>query len=336
MQAATAQRGIAAPRHRHAESRLTAASRDARAAARETAPGMQPVSRDAVGVPCACGGGCPRCEPAAARGDGAREGGRGEHRAPDHVARVTAGAGRPLDAGSRAFFESRFGHDFGRVRLHTGAAAARSTRALDADAYTVGRHVVLGDGVRVGTAAGRNLLAHELAHVVQQGGLRVGAADSALEREADRAAETVTAGGAAAPSPGRTPALVGLRRRAPLTVQRGKTRPDCDSPQTSLPYHFDFNIQRSVFSNYIVRPAGGVFSGEIEAAAANPGLARTWVELRFFECGDSVFESDSVTIPADGKVHQWQVSGLDEGEPHYFQVVNKSLGTRIKGSGWFV
>lgn len=69
--------------------------------------------------------------------------------------------------------ESRFGHDFGLVRVHTDARAAASARAVHASAYTVGRDVVFGAGqFAPGTAAGRNLLAHELTHTLQnQGGL---------------------------------------------------------------------------------------------------------------------------------------------------------------------
>jgi hypothetical protein len=63
--------------------------------------------------------------------------------------------GRPLDGTTRAFMESRFGHDFGHVRVHTDARAAVSAGAVDALAYTVGRDVVFGAGqYQPGTAAG--------------------------------------------------------------------------------------------------------------------------------------------------------------------------------------
>jgi hypothetical protein len=83
---------------------------------------------------------------------------------------VLASPGRPLDAATRASLEPRFGHDFSRVRIHADASAAASAGALRALAYTVGRDVVFGTGQYAPeTAAGRELLAHELAHVVQQG-----------------------------------------------------------------------------------------------------------------------------------------------------------------------
>jgi hypothetical protein len=74
--------------------------------------------------------------------------------------------GQPLDVASRSFFEPRFGRDFSRVRVHTGGLAAESARALDALAYTVGDQIVFADG----QSQRRGLLAHELAHVVQQSG----------------------------------------------------------------------------------------------------------------------------------------------------------------------
>ncbi len=90
---------------------------------------------------------------------------------PDVQTQVSAlrGGGRPLPESVRAFFEPRFGHDFSQVRVHTDARAAESARAVNALAYTVGRHVVFGSGqFAPGTTLGDRLLAHELTHVVQQ------------------------------------------------------------------------------------------------------------------------------------------------------------------------
>ena len=83
---------------------------------------------------------------------------------------VLAKPGQPLDATTREFFSARFGHDFGKVRVHADAEAAESARSVNALAYTVGRDVVFGAGqFAPGTRVGRQLLAHELTHVVQQG-----------------------------------------------------------------------------------------------------------------------------------------------------------------------
>jgi hypothetical protein len=67
--------------------------------------------------------------------------------------------------------EQRFGHDFSRVRVHWGAAAEQSAQDVNANAYTVGHNIVFGTGrFAPGTHEGRRLIAHELAHVVQQAG----------------------------------------------------------------------------------------------------------------------------------------------------------------------
>lgn len=79
------------------------------------------------------------------------------------------GAGRPLDPGTRAFFEPRFGHDFSQVRVHADTRAAESARSVNALAYTARRDIVFNDGQYApSTGTGQRLLAHELAHVVQQ------------------------------------------------------------------------------------------------------------------------------------------------------------------------
>lgn len=88
------------------------------------------------------------------------------------VASVLATPGQPLDAATRGFFSTRFGHDFANVRVHADAEAAASARSVNALAFTVGRDVVFGAGQYApGTRAGQELLAHELTHVVQQGGV---------------------------------------------------------------------------------------------------------------------------------------------------------------------
>jgi hypothetical protein len=96
--------------------------------------------------------------------------------APAVVHEVLASPGEALDASARGFFEPRFGRSFGEVRVHTGARAAESARAVGALAYTVGRDIVFDSGrYAPGTPAGDRLLAHELAHTVQQQGAAGGA-----------------------------------------------------------------------------------------------------------------------------------------------------------------
>ena len=124
------------------------------------------------------------------------------------------GRGRRLDAAARAAMEERLGADFSGVRIHTGAEAQAAASDELAHAYTVGSDIVFGEGEwQSGTAAGQNLLAHELAHVVQQtqrAGPRV--TSGAHEREAARAARGGRLGSANA--------------AAPVSIQRQEKTPD--------------------------------------------------------------------------------------------------------------
>lgn len=85
-----------------------------------------------------------------------------------------ASVGEPLDHADRAFMEPRFHHDFSSVRVHRDARADASARAVGALAYTVGDDIVFREGsFAPKTTAGKELLAHELTHVVQQAGTPV-------------------------------------------------------------------------------------------------------------------------------------------------------------------
>jgi hypothetical protein len=129
---------------------------------------------------CPCGGGCPQCraeqpgrEHASLQTKRVQASDTRQDAAPAIVHDVIASKGQPLDPATRGFVEPRFGHDFSRVRVHCGAAAEQSARAVSAAAYTVGHHVVFGHRQYAPqTAVGQRLLTHELAHVVQQGAAR--------------------------------------------------------------------------------------------------------------------------------------------------------------------
>lgn len=86
-----------------------------------------------------------------------------------HDAVDRLGSGQPLDGVTRAFFESRFGHNFGNVRVHVDHSADAAARSVGARAFTSGSDVAFGAGqFAPHSAQGRRLLAHELTHVVQQ------------------------------------------------------------------------------------------------------------------------------------------------------------------------
>jgi hypothetical protein len=114
------------------------------------------------------------------------------------VARGTSGGGHALDPETRSFMEARFGLDFGHVRMHTDSAAARSARAINALAYTVGDDIVFAQGTYAPrNSAGRRLIAHELAHTVQQGGVIV---PSRSARQADNPLQRSCQGNCGRPS----------------------------------------------------------------------------------------------------------------------------------------
>lgn len=159
---------------------------------------------------CACGGAsegeCDSCKKKLQR----RATAGGPDTAPAIVHKVLRSPGQPLDKQTRSFFQPLFGHDFARVRVHTSGDAARSAKSVNALAYTVGHNVVFDAGQYApGTPAGRQLIAHELTHVLQQGSgedagrtLRVGPAGDQYEQQADQIAASVPAPRS---SPGRDP-----------------------------------------------------------------------------------------------------------------------------------
>jgi hypothetical protein len=170
---------------------------------------------------CACGGSggtdCPECQKdkeqtlqrAAAK---PAEAGI----APPIVHEVVRSPGHPLGRSTRDSLEPAFGRSFGQVRLHTDPKAAESARAVSALAYTVGHHVVFGDGqYRPHTEQGRHLIAHELTHTIQQesaahgvlngADFKIGQANDSYEQEAERQA---------------TQALRGQRRPQPIAQSR--------------------------------------------------------------------------------------------------------------------
>jgi Domain of unknown function (DUF4157) len=117
-----------------------------------------------------------------------------EERSPVHG--VLRSGGQPLAPDVRTEMESRLGHDFGDVRVHTDGAAHESAKSVSAHAYTAGSNVVFQrDTYDPSSTAGKTMLAHELTHVVQQragavdgtpaaGGIRVSDPSDRFEREA--------------------------------------------------------------------------------------------------------------------------------------------------------
>ena len=173
------------------------------------------------------------------------------------------GPGQPLDGSTRTRMESAFGESFSQVRVHDDAPTAGLARDLGAQAFTLGEHVAFGQGsFRPGTPAGDALLAHELAHVVQQSGGVLSGATSATPDDAirarrqsrclrrDRSPVRANAGPTRAPaSLARRPPPVSLRARG-SPAGCGTGRRDAATHQPDVPRHHhgapDERLPRSV------------------------------------------------------------------------------------------
>lgn len=171
----------------------------------------------------------------------------GAHAADPVSVREQLGRGESLGGGLRARMEGAFGTSFSAVRLHTDGTAARLSNQLNARAFAIGPHIAFGGGeFQPGTPAGDALIAHELAHVVQQGqggegapggvpsGAREpvasGATSTALEHDADSAAAGVAATLWDAGS------VSGLHREARPRLRSGLSLQRCASkPKTAVP-----------------------------------------------------------------------------------------------------
>ncbi|MDP2712859.1 MAG: DUF4157 domain-containing protein [Solirubrobacteraceae bacterium] len=130
-------------------------------------------------------------------GGGLLDGGR-VHPAVSTQINAVRGAGAPLEPGVQAQMSQSFGHDFSDVRVHSDPLAGALAKSVQARAFTTGADIFFAGGeYRPGSANGRELLTHELAHVVQQRGaptsgeFRVSDPGDALEREAERVSREI-------------------------------------------------------------------------------------------------------------------------------------------------
>lgn len=197
---------------------------------------------------------------------------------PPIVHRVLEQPGQSLPSDVRPEFEQHFGHDFSRVRVHTDTSAAESARALQANAYTVGQDIVFGTGqYSPKTRRGRHLLAHELAHVVQQSG-RNAATDDALqidpsaaqEAAAESAADRFLSGEGSRLSPG----------TAQYSLQRNTGDSVCECPNETIdarPQAINATAETYVTNEYrrfVGGPADEIFFGALMYSVDLPGNER--------------------------------------------------------------
>jgi hypothetical protein len=208
-----------------------------------------------------------------------------QRRRADHVDTTLASGGRPLDSATRSFMEPRFGYDFGSVQIHTDSRAAASAADLSARAYTVGNDIVFGDAAyQPGSSDGQRLIAHELAHVVQQSqgpvsgvplakGLFVSEPGDAYEREADAVADAVMSADA-------TPAI----ELTPLpTVQR-----------QVIQGFWDDDDDEGSWTDWVAETAGDAY----DSASGAVGDAAEWV-------GDTASDAYDSAAGALGDAAEW-------------------------------
>jgi len=241
-----------------------------------TAQKLTPMGSNLLQRSCGCGGksnlagGCEQCKQKQKTLQRKSVGEQENSSAPAIVNEVLRSPGTPLDPATRSFMEPRFGHDFSQVSIHADARGAESAQAVNALAYTVGRDIVFGAGQYAPrSSAGLRTLAHELAHVVQQGGstqllsrkrqsessnnsgaqhadslassgagtLRIGKAGDSYEREADAVADAVMNTSAPPIENGNATPGVVQRLTAPLLQRRLVINPadTVPSPPPRLP-----------------------------------------------------------------------------------------------------
>jgi hypothetical protein len=205
--------------------------------------------------------------------------------APPIVHEVLRAPGRPLDAEPRSFMEPRFGHDFSQVRIHDESRAAASARAVGALAYTVGHNVVFGAGQYApSTGEGRRILAHELAHVVQQGDrvtststeLPVGDVATPYEHEAETVADRLV--NVSEPT-----------HPTPLILQKAPKPAIMRVPITRLPFTSKMEICRRVLTSREFRISQG---GLVVTANARWEASPEWQGPERPECGVEVYDME--------------------------------------------
>jgi len=222
---------------------------------------------------------------------------------PPAVREVLKAPGDPLDGKTRAFMEIRFGHDFSKVRVHADGGAAESARAVNALAYTAGKHVVFAAGrYRPEGDAGKRLLAHELAHVVQQGDRpaaevpSLSPAASPQEADAAQAAHGALFGGSVKVTSNLPMASLARQPAGPEPDQKPASLPE---PQQSAPAEREREVEAVVVGKqtYVlyqkeVRTAGSSawlannpgnldYTPEVVAWGAYDGKTLPWGDHRF-------------------------------------------------------
>lgn len=205
---------------------------------------------------------------------------------PPLVHEVLRSPGEPLDAATRSFMEPRFGRDFSQVRVHADPKAADSARAVNASAYTVGVHIAFASRrYAPASATGRRLIAHELAHTIQQGfsrpdsgALAIGVPGDSREREADSAADQAVSQQSPVSVSGMTAGHLRMQRQE---GEEGSTPGTTEGPSEATPGTTEVPVS----------PGGDA------TPLVAPSLPRTF---RFTVSTGSSFFPDVFRVPSNG------------------------------------
>jgi len=201
---------------------------------------------------------------------------------PDHVDRSLRSGGQPLDRETRARMESHFGYDLSRVRVHADDQASQSAARLWAYAYTVGPDIVFGPRqFQPRTSGGRELLTHELTHVVQQ-------AQTGVTRIQPK---MVVKGLTYSPAPGSPPAV------------RKATKVEADEVRTYIQKMCpDFNVDAG---SHAVQPKSGAFCAKkpsrlnCQCLCDMHGLKETWqIRVSDMEWPQTDYADKWVRVPS--------------------------------------
>jgi hypothetical protein len=210
--------------------------------------------------------------------------------------RMELGPGSALESGVRQRMESLFHEDFSAVRVHTGEPAVTMARLLRARAFTVGSDIAFAhQQYRPGLPVGDAVLAHELAHVIQQRhgrsapvGDAVEAPGTALEQEADQAAA-----GALSAAPGLGVRLSTITARIRPALRTGLRIQRCQgNPPSSTPARGPLAFASSAFTPSV--------SGAL--AISDPGGAAAHIESRPYTASGTVAASGGT----DAQAADWE------------------------------
>jgi hypothetical protein len=236
----------------------------------------------------------------------------GEHRVRSLVDRATSGGGRPLDDATRASIEPRLERSLADVRVHDDAAAGESARALHARAFTVGNDVVFGHGqLRPDLDDGRKLLAHELAHVAQQGkGLATKSLVSDRSDPAEREAEAFAEG------------TVESVREAPHAHVHRQDEPADDEPPA------EDDVGSVTMEGYVISPTAESITQAFDHAAkqrGEEGVKKIWNGLEYVRdmgaIGGYQMDNEMAGVRV-GDVDQAVLANiLEVGQPIYDQFI---------------